>query len=60
MAEETGLIAPLGPRVLDQACRQAAEWRERTLDRTLKMCVNLSARRFQHPALIADISATLA
>jgi len=60
VAEETGLIVPLGQWVLDQACRQAAEWRARDPDRTLTMCVNLSARQFQHPALVADISATLA
>jgi diguanylate cyclase (GGDEF)-like protein/PAS domain S-box-containing protein len=60
VAEETGLIVPLGQWVLNQACRQAVEWRDRDAGRTLTMCVNLSARQFQHPDLVEDISATLA
>jgi diguanylate cyclase (GGDEF)-like protein/PAS domain S-box-containing protein len=60
VAEETGLIVPLGQWVLAEACRQAVEWRDRNPDRTLTMCVNLSTRQFQHPDLVADISATLA
>jgi EAL domain-containing protein (putative c-di-GMP-specific phosphodiesterase class I) len=59
-AEETGLIVPLGRWVLEEACRQAVEWRDRDPDRTPTMCVNLSARQFQHPDLVADITATLA
>jgi EAL domain-containing protein (putative c-di-GMP-specific phosphodiesterase class I) len=60
VAEETGLIVPLGRWVLEEACRQAVEWRDRDPDRMLTMCVNLSARQFQHPDLVADITATLA
>ena len=46
--------------MLDEACRQAAEWRDRDPGRTLTMCLNPSARQFQHPALVTDIAATLA
>ncbi len=55
IAEETGLIVPIGERVLEEACSQAREWRERyDLAPELKMCVNLSVRQFHDPNL-ADV-----
>ncbi len=52
LAEETGLILPLGEWVLATACRQAARWRERCPDDPPPLLsVNLSARQFQHPDL---------
>lgn len=60
LAEETGLIVPVGRWVLQEACRQTRKWQE-LLGRTdLGISVNLSARQFQHPALLSDILATLA
>jgi EAL domain-containing protein (putative c-di-GMP-specific phosphodiesterase class I) len=44
LAEETGMILPIGRWVLDEACRQAQVWRVRQPG--LKMAVNLSARQF--------------
>jgi diguanylate cyclase (GGDEF)-like protein len=56
LAEETGLIVPLGQWVLEEACRQAREWHDRFPSRLpIVMSVNLSARQFQHPDLVADI-----
>jgi diguanylate cyclase (GGDEF)-like protein len=55
VAEETGLIVPLGQWVLVEACRQAARWRVAYPGRALTMGVNLSARQFQRPELLADI-----
>ena len=55
LAEETGLIVPLGRWVLQEACRQAKEWREQYPDYPLMMAVNVSARQFQHPDLVAWI-----
>ena len=56
-AEETGLILPIGHRVLEEACRQAKTWQAD--NPPLVMCVNLSARQFQHPALAQDITRVL-
>jgi diguanylate cyclase (GGDEF)-like protein len=50
VAEETGLIAPIGEWVLRQACGQAKRWVE-TFDADLRVAVNLSARQFSQPSL---------
>jgi diguanylate cyclase (GGDEF)-like protein/PAS domain S-box-containing protein len=56
IAEETGLIEPIGLWVLEEACRQARVW-QRLLppDRSLVMSVNLSGRQFQDPRLVDQI-----
>jgi len=54
VAEDTGLIIPIGSWVLEQACRQAAEWR-RTIAPGLNIAVNLSARQFQDERLVSRI-----
>jgi diguanylate cyclase (GGDEF)-like protein/PAS domain S-box-containing protein len=60
MAEETGLIVPLGYWVLEQACRQAAEWQALSpLEPLLVLSVNLSPRQFQQPDLDKEIIAIL-
>ena len=60
LAEETGLIIPIGRWVLAEACRRAQEWqRAHALAGRLKMSVNLSARQFQHDGLIQDVSTAL-
>lgn len=45
LLEETGLIVPVGTWVLQEACRQLAQWRALAPDRTLEMKVNVSARQ---------------
>jgi len=61
LAEETGLILPLGRWVLETACRQAREWRDaRPGDPQLMMSVNLSARQFGQPDLVDQVVAILA
>lgn len=61
MAEETGLIVPVGRRVLHEACTRAASWRrDHARARDLRMSVNLSARHFQEPSLVTDVQAALA
>ncbi|MBF0256819.1 MAG: EAL domain-containing protein [Gammaproteobacteria bacterium] len=50
LAEETGLILPMGEWILRRACTQAMAWREAGLP-PLVMAVNLSARQFQDPGL---------
>ena len=58
LAEENGLIVPLGAWVLRTACRQAAEWRnENNALRTVS--VNLSAKEIAQPDLVTRVSEAL-
>jgi diguanylate cyclase (GGDEF)-like protein/PAS domain S-box-containing protein len=60
LAEETGLIVPLGRWVLEEACREGQRWQaERTGRRPPVISVNLSAREFQHPGLAEDVAEVL-
>ena len=59
VAEDTGLIVPIGRWVLEEACRQAASWNRNRAGPPLTMSVNLSARQFQHPGLLEDIVGAL-
>jgi diguanylate cyclase (GGDEF)-like protein len=59
VAEESGLILPLGRFVLDAACHRAQVLTER-LGFGMSMSVNLSARQFQQPGLVRDVAAALA
>ena len=59
LAEETGLIAPLGQWVLAEACRQARAWPTAPGDRPLVVRVNLSPRQFRRPGLVADVGRIL-
>jgi diguanylate cyclase (GGDEF)-like protein/PAS domain S-box-containing protein len=59
LAEETGLIVPIGRWVLRTACVQSASWRREGMP-ALRMAVNLSARQFSDDGLIDDISDALA
>ena len=60
VAEETGLIVPIGQWVLEQACQQAQAWRERFPHRRpIGVSVNLSARQFQQPDLLARVQEAL-
>ena len=61
LAEETGLIVPIGAWVLREACREARRWRERHgPDRSLMLSVNISPRQLSEPGLVDLIAATLA
>ena len=60
VAEETGLIIPLGQWVLNEACRQMREWQKiYRIDRGVTMSVNLSSRQFSQADLIEQVSAAL-
>ncbi len=56
LAEDTGLIVPIGRWVLGEACRQARAWRAASVGSAeCRMCVNLSAREFRQPDLVAEV-----
>lgn len=60
LAEETGLILPLGHWVLEEACCQMKEWTRTYPDHLpLQMSVNLSSRQFVQPNLIEQIESIL-
>ena len=57
LAEETGLIVPLGKWVLQEACRQAARWKQ--AGQPLRMSVNVSARQFTEGELLKALETAL-
>lgn len=62
MAEETGLIIPLGLWVLSESCRQIIKWQSLKLpvaNSRLTVAVNLSGRQFSQPELIEQIKQVL-
>jgi diguanylate cyclase (GGDEF)-like protein/PAS domain S-box-containing protein len=59
LAEETGLIVPLGRQVLRDACRQAAAWRCDYPSRDLFVSVNIAAAQTLEPTLVADVHEVL-
>ena len=58
LAEETGLIVPIGEWVLHSACRQARRWRDEGLE--LRVAVNLSGRQFSDRQLVETVRRALA
>jgi predicted signal transduction protein with EAL and GGDEF domain len=59
IAEETGLIVPLGRLVLHEACRQTSEW-HRALGEPLSVTVNVSGRQLADPGFERDVAGALA
>lgn len=61
IAEETGLINPIGHWVLQQACWQLRQWQQQAVvPEDLVVSVNLSVRQFSQPHLVDDIERILA
>ncbi|KFI06375.1 bifunctional diguanylate cyclase/phosphodiesterase [Massilia sp. BSC265] len=58
LAEETGLIVPIGEWVLRTACRQARTW-QRHAQRMVRMAVNLSAKQFKDENLSQTVHSAL-
>jgi diguanylate cyclase (GGDEF)-like protein len=59
LAEETGLIVPLGRFILNEALRQGREWQELTGQDDFVMSVNLSGRQLDHSTLVGDVAQAL-
>ena len=58
LAEETGLIVPIGSWVLADACRQVREWQQRfPREEPLTLSVNLSVKQFAQPDFVAHMVA---
>jgi diguanylate cyclase (GGDEF)-like protein/PAS domain S-box-containing protein len=58
VAEDTGLIIPIGDWVLQTACAQVRCWQAARISK-LRLAVNLSPRQFSHPSLVETISRVL-
>jgi diguanylate cyclase (GGDEF)-like protein/PAS domain S-box-containing protein len=59
LAEDSGLILPLGERLLRDACGQLASWQRAYPDRPPTVSVNLSGRQLERPDLSATVAAAL-
>jgi diguanylate cyclase (GGDEF)-like protein len=59
LAEESGLIVPIGWWVLQTACAQLKAWQDNALTRDLTMAVNVSARQFRQPDFVAQVQHVL-
>jgi diguanylate cyclase (GGDEF)-like protein len=59
VAEECGLIVRIGRQVLQESCRQLAEWNALLPDRSLAMTVNVSPRQIAEPAFIDELCQVL-
>jgi len=60
LAEETGLIVPLGRWVIEEACRQVRQWQQQfPTARALRVSVNLSSRQLREADVEADVARVL-
>lgn len=60
VAEESGLIVPIGKWILETACAQIASWGENERLNSLTIAVNISARQFNQANFVAEVRAILA
>ena len=57
VADDTGLIVPIGQRLLEQACHQLIEWQSQyPATEPLHITVKISARQFVHPSFVEDVA----
>lgn len=57
LAEETGLIIPIGRWVLEQACSQLVQWQQAGIcPEPFRMAINISAKQFDHPDFLTLLS----
>ncbi|KXS31721.1 MAG: Diguanylate cyclase/phosphodiesterase with PAS/PAC sensor(S) [Candidatus Gallionella acididurans] len=59
LAEETGLILPIGQWVLETACAQLKAWKQDTATRELVLAVNVSPKQFRQAGFVAQVQAAV-
>ncbi|MBE9137878.1 EAL domain-containing protein [Nodosilinea sp. LEGE 07088] len=59
IAEETGLVVPLGIWVIEEGCRQLQQWQSKFSNPSLSMSFNVSARQFSQPDMVFRIQDVL-
>jgi EAL domain-containing protein (putative c-di-GMP-specific phosphodiesterase class I) len=59
LAEETGLMLPIGQWVLETACAQLKAWQQEALTRDLVLAVNVSAKQFHQADFVAQVQAAV-
>jgi EAL domain-containing protein (putative c-di-GMP-specific phosphodiesterase class I) len=59
LAEDNGLIVPIGQWVLEQACAQLKTWQNHPLASALPLSVNVSARQFRQPDFVEQVRQVL-
>ena len=60
LAEETGLIVPIGQWVLESACEQIQRWQDSPLTRDLTLSVNISSKQLHQADFVAQVQSTIA
>ncbi|MDO7598133.1 MAG: EAL domain-containing protein [Pseudomonadota bacterium] len=60
LAEETGLIIPIGKWVLETACVQLKSWQQNQLSQDLTLAINVSAKQFHQDDFVEQMLATIA
>lgn len=60
LAEESGLILPIGAWVLETACAQLQRWQQSPLTQSLKLAINVSARQFREADFADSVSNAIA
>ena len=59
LAEETGLILPIGQWVLETACAQLNAWQQNALTRNLILAVNVSAKQYRQAGFVSQVLASI-
>ena len=59
LAEETGLIVPIGEWVLETACAQLRAWQREPATAALTLSINVSARQFHQPDFVGKVAAAI-
>lgn len=58
LAEDTGLIIPIGNWVIETACKQILNWKEQ-FDKDVRIAINISPKQFQQPTFVEIIKTTI-